>query len=146
MKRLLAGISLAASCLAAAAAPVDDAQALFQQYTSLEAAFDPAIADLYADDALIRNKRTYPDGQVRELTLPATQYKALMRNVMPLAKAKGDRSTYSQVTYAEEGGGVRIKANRYSRMKHYESPIAILVAPDASGHWLIREELSESRP
>lgn len=104
------------------------------------------MADLYADDALIRNKRFYPDGQVREITIPAPQYKQLLREVMPLAQARNDTSTYSKTTFKLEGMGVRIQAQRFSVMKQYTSPISLRVAPDASGRWLIREELSESRP
>lgn len=128
------------------AGPVDDARALFERYKQLEQSFDPSAADLYADDAVIRNKRTYPNGQVRELTMPAPQYKALIRQTMPLAKARGDTSTYSEVTFTVEGPGVRILATRFSNLKKYSSPISLLVAPDDTGQWLIREELSESQP
>lgn len=131
---------------AAYAAPIDDAKAFFDRYVQLEHAFDPAAADLYADDAQIKNKRTYPNGQVRELTMPAPQYKALIRQSMPLAKARGDTSSYSDITFTNEGSGVRVRAKRFSDLKKYSSPISLLVAPNASGQWLIREELSESRP
>jgi hypothetical protein len=43
---------------AAADASIDQAKQLFDRYVALEHAFDPAVADLYADDARIRNKRT----------------------------------------------------------------------------------------
>jgi hypothetical protein len=146
MKRLLFALPLALTCLLASAAPIDEARSLFQRYSSLEADFNPAVADLYADDALIKNKRIYPTGQVRELTIPAVQYKALVRNSMSLAKSRGDFSTYSQVSYSDERDGIRVKAVRYSVLKKYESPLALLVAPDAHGKWLIREEISESQP
>jgi hypothetical protein len=45
-----------------------------------------------------------------------------------------------------EGDGVRIKADRFSELKKYHSPISILVKPTPDGVWLIYEELSESRP
>lgn len=124
----------------------EEARTLFDRYVKLEAAFDAGAADLYADDAVIKNKRTYPDGQVRELTLPAAQYKSLIRQAMPLAKARGDTNSYSEITFANEGAGVRIQAIRYSHLKNYSSPISLLVAPDSGGRWLIREELSESQP
>jgi len=146
MKRLLFAFPLALTCLLASAAQIDEARSLFQRYSSLEADFNPTVADLYADDALIKNKRIYPTGQVRELTIPAVQYKALVRNSMPLAKSRGDFSTYSQMSYSDERDGIRVKAVRYSLLKKYESPLAILVAPDAHGKWLIREEISESQP
>jgi hypothetical protein len=131
---------------AAQAQAADDAKALFDRYVQLEHAFDPAVADLYADDAVIKNKRTYPDGQVRELAFPAAQYKALIRRAMPLAKARGDTSSYSDITFRDEGSGVRIRATRFSNLKKYSSPLSLLVAPGAGGKWLIREELSESQP
>ncbi|MEW6120401.1 MAG: hypothetical protein AB1593_09960 [Pseudomonadota bacterium] len=126
--------------------PLAEAKLLFERYEALETRFDPGAADLYADNAVIRNKRFYPDGQVRELTIPAPQYKQLIRDAMPLAQARNDRNTYTKTTYKLEGMGVRIQATRFSVMKQYDSPISLLVAPDASGRWLIREELTESRP
>lgn len=139
-------IFLSGFSLVAQADPIAEAKRLFNSYSSIEAAFDPAVADLYADNAVIRNKRIYPDGQVRELSIPAPQYKQLIKDAMPLAKARNDYSTYSEVKYKVEGMGVRIMARRFSVMKQYTSPLSILVAPDSSGKWLIREELSESRP
>jgi hypothetical protein len=125
---------------------IQAARAIFAKYVALEHAFDPAVADLYSDDALIRNKRTYPTGQVREVTLPAPQYKALMRTAMPLAKVRGDTSEYSDCTYMAEVRGVRIKCKRFSNLKKYTSPISLLVAPASTGRWHILEELSESQP
>lgn len=126
--------------------PAAEAKQLFERYASLEARFDPGVADLYTDDAIIRNKRFYPDGKMREMTIPAPQYKQLIRDAMPLAQSRNDYSTYSKASFKLEGMGVRIQALRFSVLKQYTSPISLLVAPNASGRWLIREELSESRP
>ena len=122
------------------------ARELFEQYVALGHAYDTRLADLYADDAVIRNKRTYPTGQVRELTMPAPRYKTLIREAMPLAKARGDRNTFSNVRYTTEGARVRIRASRFSELKNYTSPISLLVGPSPTGKWLIYEEVSESRP
>jgi hypothetical protein len=123
-----------------------EARRLFERYVALEKAFDPAAADLYADEAVIQNKRKYPDGQVKTMSMPAPRYKALIRSAMPAAKARNDRSTYSDVRYSAEGAGVRITAQRFSELKKYTSPLSMLVKPDARGAWLIYEELSESQP
>jgi hypothetical protein len=142
---VLAGV--AAGAVPAAAKPdFKPARALFERYVTLEAKFDPAVADLYADDALIRNTRRYPDGQVKTIELPAPQYKALVVTAMPLAKAKNDRSRYTKVTYAAEGANVRIRARRYSLLKKYTSPVSLLVGPGEDGTWVVREEISESQP
>lgn len=134
------------SAAAGESTAIEKAKALFKRYVDLEHAYDTAAADLYSDDAVIKNKRTYPTGQVRELSVPAPQYKELIRQAMPLAKARGDRSTYSDCKYEEVGERVRITCNRYSELKKYTSPLTLLVGAGANGEWLILEELSESQP
>ena len=126
--------------------PVTAAATLFEAYVRLEHAFDPALADLYADTAVIRNRRIYPTGQERVLEIPAATYKELIRSALPLAEARGDRSTYSDTGYAVEGSNVRITTTRFSELKQYSSPLSLLVGPAPDGRWLILEELSESRP
>ena len=144
---LLTGL---AGLVAAQGAPSADARAkaeqLWNRYVALEAAFDPAVADLYADDAVIRNRRTYANGEVREANVAGAQYKTLVRQAIPLAKAKNDTSRYSACTYADENGRVRIVCSRFSVLKNYTSPISVVVGPGPRGAWLIFEELSESRP
>lgn len=141
----------AAGPLAAAdAAPGTDrvaaARAVFEKYVALEHAFDPTLADMYADTAVIRNKRTYPSGNVRDVSFPAPQYKALIRKAMPQARAHKDVSTYSKVNAVAEGDAVRITASRFSELKQYSSPLSLLLRKGDNGRWLIVEELSESRP
>jgi hypothetical protein len=121
------------------------AKALFARYVQLEHAFDPAMADLYADNAVLMNKRIYPDGKVTSLQIPALRYKHVLRTGMADAKLKGDISNYSNETYTVEGNKVRIKVTRYSVLKKYSSPMSQLVGPDPQGNWIIYEETSESR-
>ena len=125
---------------------VGKARALFNRYVKLERAFDAAAADLYSDNAIIRNKRTYPTGQVRELSIPVSTYKDLIRKAMPVAKALGDRNTYSGCEYREISDQVRITCSRFSERKQYSSPLTLLVGPGPDGDWKIFEELSESQP
>ena len=123
-----------------------EAKKLFERYETLEHSFDPKIADLYADNALIQHKRKYPSGEVKVSTLPAPKYKEIIREAMPHAKAKGDISTYSDMKYAIEGANVRITITRFSELKKYSSPMSLLVGPNEKGQWLIYEEISESQP
>jgi hypothetical protein len=125
---------------------VAQARRLFDRYVALGAAYDEAVADLYADSAFIKNTRRYPDGQSRSMTMPALTYKSLIRQVMPQAKAAGDSSSYSDVKFIPDGERVRIEATRYSELKKYSSPFALLVGPAENGTWQIFEEVGESRP
>lgn len=128
------------------ASELSQAEQIFAQYQARERAFDPAAADLYCDTALIRNVRTYPDGQQRKLELPAPKYKELIRMATPLAKAKGDYNTYSDIVFNPEGNNVRVTASRFSALKQYSSPISLLVGACNGGGWSILEELSQSQP
>jgi hypothetical protein len=154
MKRaFLAILALLALCQTAGAAktaaPKGDliakGKAFFQHYVELEHAFDPSIADLYSDQAVIKNTQYTVDGKVVPLTKPVAKYKQILRDYMRTkARQIGDVSNYTNDTYNVEGGRVRIKVTRYSSIEKVSSPVSLLVGPDATGKWLIYEELSES--
>jgi hypothetical protein len=140
--------SMAASPVSAQqiAGPVDKAKAVFVRFVQLEQAYDPRVAEVYADDAVITDKRTYPNGEVREVTFPPQKYKQLIRQALPVARTRGDRSTYTQCVYEPQAPRVRITCARYSELKKYSSPYTLVVGPGSSGRWQILEEHSESRP
>lgn len=152
MKRLLIATIALALCQTAVAAPkaappsdaIAKAKALFARYVQLEHAFDPAQADLYADNAVIVTRRVYPNGEVKSITVPALRYKHVIREGMKDAKLKGDVANYSNERYTQEGDKVRIEVTRYLVLKKYSSPMSQLVGPDATGKWVILEERSES--
>jgi len=125
---------------------VDQARALLASYIAKSQAFDPSLAELYSDRAHIENLRTYPTGEVRQLTIPARQYKALIQKAMPMARARGDSNRYSPPRYSAQGGDVRITMTRHSELKNYSSPLVLVVGREADGAWKIIEERSESRP
>jgi len=108
--------------------------------------FDTSGLDVYADDAVIRNQRQMPSGEVRDMELSGAAYKTMIRTMLPIAKARGDRSSMRDVRFRMEGLAVRASATRYSHLKKYESPIDWLLARNAAGEWRIVEENSVSIP
>jgi hypothetical protein len=124
---------------------ITKAKEFFEQYVALEQAFDPKIVDLYADDATIRNKRTSAAGEVSETTTPAPKYKEKIRIAMPFSQARGDVNGYSEISFAIEGEGVRITAQRYIERKKTFIPISLLIKPNGAGVWLIYEEITETQ-
>jgi hypothetical protein len=148
MARLYTALLLAvmATCTAIASENEDRAKEIFNRYVSLSDKFDPAVADLYSDEAKIKNTRTYPNGETRVITFEAKKYKALIRTAMPLAKARGDTNKYTEVTYLEKDSKVTITATRFSNLKKYSSPITLVVGADPEGKWRILEETSQSKP
>lgn len=133
--------------LATDSSPTDRAKGVFESLASLSKAFDPSAADLYSDEAKVVSVRKYPSGLPdKKLELTGVQYKELLRKSMPMAKARGDVSTYSDCTYKEEGENVRVACTRYSELKEYSAPHSVLIGPREDGEWLILEELSQTRP
>ena len=124
----------------------ESAQALWDAYVDLGTAFDPGIADLYADSATIRNTRRYPDGRTQSLRMSGAEYKVLIRRAMPVARARGDVDVYSNVRLEEAGDRVRITATRYSTLKKYRVPHQLIVGNTGVGGWKILEETGESMP
>jgi hypothetical protein len=144
MKYLLIAVAAVLVTWNALAGPAtDEAKKIFDRYVALERNFDPAVADLYSDDAILKNIRRYPDGTSRTLTLPASKFKQLVKEAMAAAKKLGDTNKYSEVTYKEEDGKVRITATRSSDLKKTSSPMSLVVTKRGD-KWLIVEELSES--
>ena len=65
---VLVVLSLTAASRCLAVDPAAEALALFREYESRGSQFDPTLADLYSDDALIKTKRVHADGRTQELT------------------------------------------------------------------------------
>jgi hypothetical protein len=144
---VLAVILLCTACASSSqSVAVQDARAFFESYQSLGVSYDPSVADAYCDGASIRYTRIYPDGQQRVVEMSGAQWKGLIRSALPLAQARGDYSTYSNVSYTSEGNNVRITATRYSVLKNYSSPSSWLVGECGGRDWTILEEVGETRP
>lgn len=131
-----------------AQAPAEEAAAFFERYRALAEAYDPALADLYADEARVSTLRRYPDGQRREVELTGAQWKAMIRQAMPLARAAGDRSVFSAVQVETDGPGqASIRARREVPHKCYtDTGYALQLARGADGTWRIVAEHMNTQP
>jgi len=137
----------AAPAAEATGAARQSAEALFSRYVDLEHAFDPALVDLYADEAHIQSRVIVPGKPPIVRDWKGTEYKELLRRGLAKAKeTRKDLNYYSAVTYLREGSRVRIKATRYAELQKAVSPVELLVGPAGAGSWRIFEELSESHP
>lgn len=119
----------------------------FDEYVALSEKFDATVADIYSDEAVIKTDRHYPDGSVKKRQIAGAACKKLVRATMPIAKVRGDVSTYADVKVEPaEGGNVRVSAQRTSKLKNYTSPVSWIYAKSADGKWLIIEEQSVTKP
>jgi hypothetical protein len=121
----------------------DAAKNLFASYVTLENTYDTQLADLYSKHALIKYIERRPNGEVSKRTVPGLMYKQMIEQAMPIAEESGDQSVYSDVKYFEEGAGVRIVANKKTKLKKFTGRFELLVKPTKFGYWRIFEEVAE---
>ncbi len=147
--KLICLIYFLALCLAfssLAHADVKEAEQFFLKYQELWNSFDIEAADLYTDNTKFLGKRVYPNGVVRSIDLPAPYLKDLIRNTMPLARLKNDRTEYSNVKYEITELGVKISADRYSTMKCFTDPTFYIIIKKIDGEYKIVESYGTSQP
>jgi hypothetical protein len=104
--------------------------------------FNPLMANLYSDDALIQNTVLNSDGSQQTRVIPASYYKSIIAKAMCMAKEMGDIYTYSNLEFKKEGDRVRVTYVRYSHLRDYSSPVSMLMGLDGDEAGMVFEELS----
>ena len=146
LNHLVLMFALGSMQVAAQAPAPSSAQELWDDFVELGTGFDPALADLYADDAVIKLTRRYPDGRTRTLQLTGKEYKPMVRQAMPIARNRGDVDVYSNVKYENLGDRTRITATRYGTLKKSRAPHELIVGNLGGSGWKILKETGESGP
>ncbi len=139
-------LTVIATCSQAATTSAEGRK-FFDGYMQLNDAFDPAVADLYTDASNVKALRRYPGGTDRVIEIAGAQWRSLLVSSMPLAKAKGDLSRFTNIRAEAEGDRVRVTADRYSVLKCYtDKNYYMLVAKDPTGRLYVAEEYFENQP
>ena len=94
----------------------------FAEWRALSAEFDPALGELYRDDASIRVTRQRADGQVQSMVLPGAELKGMLGALLDEARTLGDVDTFSGVRLTREGQAWRVAATRTNHLKCYDDP------------------------
>jgi hypothetical protein len=131
----------------AAISSIDNPEEFFKQYIELSDNFDLAVGSLYSANAKVHSYRIYPHGLERGMELTGAQWQQLLIKAMPLAKAKNDKSSFTNVAVSEQGKSYKIKADRYSLIKCYQdSGYYMIIAPRSGGGFHIIEEYMQTQP
>lgn len=115
----------------------------FTEFETLNNQFDVAVADRYSDEAKITGIRIQPDGTEKTTVFDGKKWKQLIRDLMGLAKERGDSSKYSNVKVSVDGDTAKITASRYSALKCYQDDEYYLVVKANDGRMEIVEEFSK---
>lgn len=119
------------------------AKSLFERYKELEASFDPALADLYKDDAKIDATWIEESGEKKSAILTGAAYKDVIRKSMTEAQEKKDTSTYTEIVYTVLDTGVQVSGKKKSSLKDTADLFSLLLVKDAEGKWMIGAEKIE---
>ncbi len=147
MKHILSFGFLVALVLSNVTYASSEPEEFFEKFIELGHDFDPSVAALYADSARIHADRLYPFGLKRSVEFSGTQWKELARQLMSTAKARNDKSIYSNTVITKLGNGYRIKADRYSVSNCYtDRGYYMVVEQKSDGELSIVEEHLETQP
>lgn len=117
----------------------------FNKYDALSKAYDPAVADLYMDDAKVYVIIQNPDDTEVQVTLSGKKLKSLVGDAMSLAKKVGEVSQYSNIRLENiSSDSVKILADRYSLYKcQTDKSYYMVVKKNPQGNLNIIEESSK---
>lgn len=117
----------------------------FNYYNKLSNDFSPLVVDLYSDKASIKTKRYYPFWKIREITIEWTDWKKLLKKVLPLAKVKNDTSSFKNLVFIIEDDFIKIEGRRHSNLKDYDGQYYMIIKYE---EWILKivEEFSETKP
>lgn len=115
----------------------------FTEFQTLNQQFDVAVADRYSDDAKITSIRVQPDGTEKTNEFDGKKWKQLIRDLMGLAKERGDSSKYDNVKVTVEGDTAKITASRYSVLKCFQDDDYYVVVKASDERMEIIEEFSK---
>lgn len=111
------------------------ARAVFDEIQEHATEYDPGISSFYADDAVITASR-----DERAMSLNGAQYAKLVELAMPVAKTRGDRSSFSNIRVEPVNGVWRIRADRYSHLRCYTDDSYSMDLAQRDGKWVIVAE------
>ena len=127
------------------AADKSDYLNFFEKYQALGNSFDPAIGDLYSDEAKITAIRKMPDGIEQTLKIEGGKWKQILVDSMELGKKRGDKSEFSKINISVETNRAKITANRYATVKCFnDSSYYMIIENTAHNELRIVEEFMES--
>lgn len=123
---------------------INNAKMFIGKFLELSHNYDPALIDMYSDNANIVRKVIHEDGKVEKVIIPTDLYKKSLLFFRLPAKLQGYRNEFINFSYVMEGKNVRATGLRKSNNTNIV-PISFLLGKDSSGKFRILEEITETK-
>lgn len=126
---------------AAEAAEIEAARVVFAQFVALEAAFDPAVIELYADDGIVIERQHVGGVERRAREIPMKRYKAVLARALSKPNHAPEMASHAQVQLERIAPGwVSVRTVRRSSASRAAAPYELLLRRGGDGAWRIVKE------
>ena len=149
LKRAQAAANIAArTLLPSRATPGRDAdlraaRAAFERFIALEAAHDPALTMLYAEDGVVIEQIVERGVERPAREFPLKRYKAALRNSLALSAKARETSVHRGVSYEWlSPGWVQVRSIRTYTHARSPAPYEALLKREDDGCWRVTKEIA----
>lgn len=145
MKKLLITVCTLMLGLAAFAGDREDALAFFNKFVNASNSYSMELPNMYSDDAKIIRQVIKPDFTTVNVPFTIDKYRGQMKLSSRVAKMKGYKNDYSNITITKVANGYRINSLRKPSLSDYKLKSSMVVQKQPNGKWLIVEELMQTK-
>lgn len=122
-------------------AEIEAARAVFALFVELEAKFDPAVVDLYADDGIVIERHQIDGVERRAREIPMKRYKAVLARALAKPNHAPEVAIHAQVQFERIAPGwVSVRTVRRSSASRAAAPYELLLRRGGDGAWRIVKE------
>ena len=135
---VLAGTSIAATS--------QDALNFFNKYVSAANSYSPVITTMYAPDAKIIRQVVRPDGTIVTRETNTQRYISEMKKGQAVAKLRNYKNYYTNISVTPLGNNTfKVSSLRRPSGESYKLKAYMIVKQKPDGHWVITEEMMQTK-
>ena len=129
-----------------AASTKQEALAFFNKYVNSANNYDPAITAMYSPSARIIREVVKPDGSTVTRVTNTQRYISEMRKSQVIAKVRNYKNTYTNIKVDQTGTDTyKVSSLRQPSGESYKLKAYFVVKKQPNGHWLIVEEMMQTK-
>ncbi len=135
---IFAGMSFAATS--------QDALNFFNRYVSAANSYSPSITTMYSPDAKIIRQIVRPDGSLVTRETNTQRYISEMKKGQAVAKLRNYKNYYTNISVTPLGNNTfKVSSLRRPSGESYKLKAYMIVKQKPDGHWVITEEMMQTK-
>ena len=129
-----------------AASTKQEALNFFNSYVNFANSYNPAITTMYSPTARIIREVVKPDGSTVTRVTNTQRYISEMKKSQAIAKLRKYKNTYTNIKVEQTGTDTyKISSFRQPSGETYKLKAYFVVKKQPNGHWLITEEMMQTK-